>query len=643
MAANLRLTAVAALLSSALPVFAQDAPTLAPVVVTATGIPYNDAEATYASEVHTREMIVNSGATTLYDYLAQHTSLTVMPNYGNKAAPLIDMRGYGGNGYQNIAVSVDGQRLNNIDMTGPLIGAIPLDSIESIEISKGSGSVVYGDGAMAGAIQIHTKAYTGVKASVTAGSYGYQAGSMAAGLSKELFDLSFSAGHDTAGGTSDADGSGHRDSSDTRTENARFALKPNADLKLFLEGSDSHLDLRYPGSLTLAQFNANPGQYPGWNYTHQIFDSHSMKIGGEYKLNSELKLSYTHGAESKESDYVGSSPYSYDISTDDLSLSYRGRDVDFTGGISYYDGTRNSSAMAFSKDNAAAYLQGAYRIGLTTLSAGVRRENVSYNYLGSAGTNAQREYDLDAWELGVNHRFTEMLSVFANLNSAYEAPDIDRFFTLDPSTYQSVFSGFIEPAKAKTLNAGFNLDTRTNRLRVAMFHSNLHNEIYYQATSLYTGFNTNIDKSHKYGLELQDTWQMSRTLSFNGSYTYTRAIIDEASQSSGAYNGKNLPGVPRHGVTLGSTWLPWADAKLNLSHVWRSWSYAADDMSNSAIQHQAAYQSTNLSLRQRWGKTEGFVGIENLFAHKNGIWVDNDTIYPVDFQRLVKIGVKVEM
>ena len=70
-----------------------------------------------------------------------------MPSYGNKSAPLIDIRGYGiESGYQNVVVTVDGERINNIDMSAQIIGSIPLSSIANIEIIRGSGSIRYGDG-----------------------------------------------------------------------------------------------------------------------------------------------------------------------------------------------------------------------------------------------------------------------------------------------------------------------------------------------------------------------------------------------------------------------------------------------------------------------------------------------------------------
>src|SRR4051812_47102940 len=87
------------------------------VTVKANRIEHKDTETTYASEIHTAKEIEESGAATLYDFLAQHSSLNLLSNFGNKATPSINLRGYGAeNGYQNVVITVDGQRLNNIDI-----------------------------------------------------------------------------------------------------------------------------------------------------------------------------------------------------------------------------------------------------------------------------------------------------------------------------------------------------------------------------------------------------------------------------------------------------------------------------------------------------------------------------------------------
>lgn len=630
-------TALAAALTAAFPALAQTSPTLpvtlAPVVVTANGISTKDSDATYASEVHDRAAIEASGATNLVDYLSQHSSLNVSSSYGNRNAPSLDMRGYGvENGYQAIAITVDGRRVNNVDMANPLLGSIPLSAIESIEISKGTGSVTFGDGAMAGAIQIRTRAFNGASVSAVTGSRGMQSLTANAGISREFFDLSVTAAHDKQGYSSDLDVVQHRDGSDNRTEQAKLTLKPVDGLRIFLDGMSSRVDTRYVGPLTPTEFNNNPRQNSGNTYNHQLYEVSQARVGVEYQLSQALTARYTHNREDRMSDFVTfASRSNYDYSSDDASLAYRSSKLDLKGGFQRFMGERISTSNRTSKDNTAFYLQGIYRFGALSLSAGGRQERVKYVYAPTAGTSLHGEHELNGWDLGANYRFTEQVSTFVNYNSAFQAPDIDRFFT-----FAGAFNGFIQPAKARTINIGVNHDTARNRLRAALFYSKLDNEIYLDP---FTFNNTNIDKSHKSGLELQDRWQVRDSLSLALRYTYTRAVID----TEGTLSGKAMPGVPRHGVTLGVNYKPWESATLNLNHVWRDSAYAMNDLSNNLRNRQSIYSSTNLNFRQRFGKFEGFLGVDNLFDRANGLWVSDTAVYPIDFRRTWKVGIKADL
>ena len=645
-------SALAVALTAAFPALAQATATpatLTPVIVTANGIPTRDSDATYASEVHDRKSIDASGAASLYDYLAKNTSLNVLPGFGNKNAPSLDMRGYGiESGYQNLVVVVDGYRLNNIDMSSAYIGGIPLDAVETIEISKGSGSVAFGDGAMSGVIQIRTRARTGLSFSAATGSRGAQDLNVSAGLSREFFDLSLSANNSKQASLSSPDPSGHRDGSNNRAERADLTLKPVSGLKLFLGGSNANVDTRYSNSLTPAQFSADPGQSDGKNYTHQTYISNQWRAGAEYEIVKGLTARYMHNAEDKQSTFQRDelSRYDSNYTSDDLSLAYKSTKFDLIGGIQRFDGTRWSApipayfqaASTSTKDNTSLYLQGVYRVGALSLSAGARREKVEYSYVPDAGAQLSGEHKLNAWDLGVNYRFNEQWSGFANLNQAFQAPDIERFFT-----WMGTFNGFIEPAKSKNFTVGANHDTSTNRLRIATFYSKLKNEIYYDPG---LGENSNVDKSHKYGLEISDRWQAFDKLSLFASYTYTRAIIDEEAAGGDSFNGKEVPGVPRHGVTLGATYQAWAGGTVNLNHAWRDSSYAISNFQNDSAGRQSIYSSTSLSLRHRWKNIEGFVGIDNLFDQRNGMWTyysSTSGVYPVDFRRTARVGIKVDL
>ena len=62
----------------AIPVFAVEQINLDEVTVKANRFERKDTETTYASEIHTSKQIEESGAATLYDFLAQQTSLAGM-------------------------------------------------------------------------------------------------------------------------------------------------------------------------------------------------------------------------------------------------------------------------------------------------------------------------------------------------------------------------------------------------------------------------------------------------------------------------------------------------------------------------------------------------------------------------------------
>ncbi len=607
--------------------------TLEEIVVTATRIPTQDVLAPYASEIHTRHAIEQSGAATLYDYLAQHSSVQVLPSYGNQFTPKIDMRGYGiGDGYQNIVVTVDGRRMNNIDMMGQLIGAIPLADIERIEVTKGSGSVMFGDGATAGSIQIVTRAHEGGSVQASAGNFGARNATVTAGLKSGKISLSASADTTHTDGYSDADITGHKDASSNRTWRGGLEFRPVDRLKLSLDLASTRINTRYPGEITQAEFNANPAQNSNNTYTSQIFasDAWSAKVGLD--LTKNWMLTASHGVENKRSKYLNGWVSDYDYVTDDFAVQYRDGGFDLTAGVQTFDGIRIGSTNPTRKDNIGWYAQGQYRLDKTTLSVGARAENIEYTYAPNAGAVLNAEHDLTAWDIGVNQRIDDRLSLFANYNRAFQSPDIDRFFNNG-----GTFNGFISPAKSGTLNLGLNHVTPANRLKLTVFRADLKNEIYYNAS---TDTNTNLDQTHKYGMELQNAWRVFDALSVNLNYAYTRAIIDRENDGNGAFNGRDLPGVPKHGVILGLSYRLNDAASLNLSHTWRSATWAAEDFDNNNAQKQAAYQSTDVTWRYRQKNLEWFASVENLFEHKNGLWIRDNAIYPTKFTRNWNLGMK---
>jgi iron complex outermembrane receptor protein len=126
--------------------------------------------------VITREEIERSNAKTTVDVLRDEVGVVVRDLLGTGKAAQVDIRGFGETGPLNTLVLVDGRRVNEIDLSGVDWTQIPIDQVERIEILRGSGSVLYGDNAVGGVINIITKKPDkpfSAKGEVIRGSYLY--------------------------------------------------------------------------------------------------------------------------------------------------------------------------------------------------------------------------------------------------------------------------------------------------------------------------------------------------------------------------------------------------------------------------------------------------------------------------------------
>ena len=145
------------------------------VVVTATRDAEEVQKVPANVSVITEEQIKDSGATTVVEALEKLESIKFVDYTGTGSKTSIDMRGFGGDSpYGKTLVMLDGRRLNRPDMSSVNWLQIPLNNIERIEVVHGAGSVLYGDSAIGGVINIITKKGEGkpkFNASIIAGSY----------------------------------------------------------------------------------------------------------------------------------------------------------------------------------------------------------------------------------------------------------------------------------------------------------------------------------------------------------------------------------------------------------------------------------------------------------------------------------------
>ena len=605
-----------------------------------------------SKEIYTAKDISRSGSSSLFNFLSQHTSLNILPSYGNKSAPLIDIRGYGiESGYQNVVVTVDGERINNIDMSAQIIGSIPLSSIANIEIIRGSGSIRHGDGAMGGVINITTTNYIENSIQTSFGSDGLNNNNINIGYKGEKFSIGLSASDDSNDGQSKVDTQGNKAESTNQYNKLKINIDPTSDLNIKLVSSNVRSNLFYVGALTKAEFDTDPSQNSGNKYTNYDYNIDRNSIGLNYKINPLLNLKMSYFQENRSNHFIPSYSsaiivYDYDTEGFNLTLPFVGEKLTVTPGLELLNGQRKDSVGKVTKDNKAYYVETELQVNTKTIiSAGARHEQVDYKYNGSSALTTDES--LNAYDIGVNYAISDQLSVFSNYNQAFQAPDVDRFFVgvyPAPSFILSgrAFNGFIDPAKSNTLNIGFTHRMKQNSLSLTSYYSKVEDEIFYNPNSF---VNENIDNSKKYGLELQNTMQLNDKLSANLTYNYVKAEI--GSNAQGLTDGNDMPGVPRQMALVNINYQFTTNGYVNLSHAWKEKTYIFSDFSNSSSQKQPQYNSTDLSFNyavnnfKMTNKMEVFCAVTNIFEQKNAVQGYANGLYPFNFERAFMAGLKI--
>ena len=209
---------------------------------------------------------------------------------------------------------------------------------------------------------------------------------------------------------------------------------------------------------------------------------------------------------------------------------------------------------------------------------------------------------------------------------------------------------------------GLNHVTSKNKLKITLFNVFAKKELFLIPHGAF--INTNLAKTHKYGLELQDNFIVSNNRSMSINYAWTRAIIKGAGPLStkvtcGKCDGNFLPGVAEHNLTLGFNYNPSQKSRIVLTQNLRSQGYNEEDIENDDFGHmQRPFTSTDISYAYTHKTNPGsglfnlghygprevelIAKIENLFEQSNGVHLKIDAIYPDLYTRNWSLGAKLK-
>jgi iron complex outermembrane receptor protein len=605
---------------------------LAPVTVTATRFAESAADLPFGVSVLTAEQIKASGATTINDAIMRLLGVPGRAdpygggNYG------LDLRGFGGTADSNQVVVVDGIRINEADLDGPRLAGISIDSVERIEVIRGSGAVLYGEGATAGVIVITTKAGQGsarknqADVYAAAGSFGLREARATGTLAAGDFSL------DAAANQRDTDND--RANFRAKTDGASLTGQWRSDwLRAGAHYAYDHLRAGLPGALTAAQYEADPHQ------ADTPFDSASIRnhrggVFGEATLGDwQFGLDAGWRDKSVNGNYLSSGfAYAYDVDASTYALRARHAAKvgayanSFIAGIDHGAWTRTVLGSFGSESNQrsqAVYMKDEVTLpGGTRLSAGWRTEHVKKDNSSAAGSVDERP---NAWELGAVQPLGAGVSLYGRYGRSFRLPNVDEFgFTTPGLTLKTQTSRDAELG-ARWVHAG-------GRVELRLYRSALTDEIGFDPDAVgpssafgFDGANVNFDPTRRQGAELEVTQALSASVNL-----HLNAATRRARFSTGSHAGNDVPLTPRHTAAVRADWSPAPGHRIDGGINWVS--SQSPDFANAC--KMPSYTIADLRYAVQWGIAELALAVTNLadtkyytqaFACNNGTV---NSIYP---------------
>jgi iron complex outermembrane receptor protein len=599
---------------------------LAPVTVSASR--FESTEAPIGATVITAEQIRQSGANNINEAIRKIAGVFGRQNLSGTSDSSLDLRGFGTNSDQNVAVFVDGIRISENELTTAMMSIVPIESVERIEIVRGGSSVLYGEGATGGTIQIITK--RGIKnathGSMVAevGSFGYQ--ELRASLAKGWDDFSIDA---NLGGLRTDN---YRDNNKLKQENFSGGMQwATKEGRFGLRIETIQQDSRFAGPLTQAQYREDPrqsvtpfdfGSTDAERYT--LFGERNL---GNLQIAGELSHKDKRGNSLYVDDFGGKSFGNFNSEVTQFSprIKYVSNSgtasnelvvgMDFSDSSRTRDGVYKSSFPDFlsgsntSQQSAAIYARDEIQFGKARIALGARHEKFDQDYEDkfNAANNYDTSFSLNAWDLQGAYEVASSVSLFAKAGRSYRVANVDE------NSY-SLNNERLKPQRSNDLEVGTSVGNDVRKITVKAFRHDLTDEIFFDPTlpgPLGMGVNVNLDRTRRQGIELEASMHLSDTLTLSAVLQHVSAEF-----TSGPNDGKELVLVPKNIATLRVTWLPASGQSADVGMQWVDSQRFGSDFTNTCGARIPSYATLDARYAVRVGAWEFAVTGNNL-TNKN--------------------------
>lgn len=591
--------------------------------------------------VITSKEIEQSNARFVYELLRHEPGLYVVDQTHTGKSVTVDIRGFGDTAARNVLVMMDGRRLNEVDISGPDWAQIPLENIERIEIMRGAGSVLYGDNAAAGVINIVTKKGKGAPNI----GYAYETGSYR--LNKQV--VTSQGGHpfmqyNILGKYERTDGYRLNGYFEGYDYDGNTTLNPTDYLSINISGGYHKDWYGMPAGLRrnqMDQVGRNGSRTPyDWAKTETGFLKFSPKIelktgADTNSLEADIWIRKRRTKSITNSDWftgTGLIPTTQasQIASEGGTFRYR---------LGHNFGVVNNEVILgtdlFQAENwlltvtpdAPFWASRFDQLTITKKTIGVYGSdkltvmenlilNCGYRYEWAKYVFDQQD-DINNYiwkmpsersiELGAEYKYAPKGALYGRFSRSYRFPSTDEFY--------SIYTGLNSNLKqqvSKTWEVGIKEESLKYLMaKCDFFVMNVDNEIFYDPTAG-GGFgdNGNYDKLRRNGVELSVKSDVNKYLRLYFNYTYLNAHFVE-----GSFAGNKVPMVPANKVNWGVIVSPLEYLDL---HFWSDYTgiqYPINDQFNRQPKLKD-YYVCNAKATFKCKGWEVFAGVNNIFNQK---------------------------
>jgi iron complex outermembrane receptor protein len=601
---------------------AEEKITVGEVVVTATRHEEQATDVPASVTVISEKDIKNSTAQNIPELLRSAVGVHVNDITGNGRAYTVDLRGFGETAALNTLVLVDGRRINAADLSGVDWMDIPLERVSRVEIIRGGrGSVLYGDNATGGVINIITKEGAGGLNGgfdLAAGSYGTLKSNAYAGGSLKDFVLQLSGNYLWS--------DGYRDNS--KTDSKDLGVNASYYVRDFMRigfSSGYHKDLTgLPGALKESDFAAGASRtdskFPNdFAETKDYYFALTPEVYflGEnvLKLDTSFrKRDFSSFSSGDWGNFLGKSGIETTSFSPQVVLkqNFAGIRNTLTAGIDYHKtdndivndslffGSRSMGVFNLKKEDRGYYAHDELNITEPLrVSGGYRHDSATFNFQPS--TPESLSMSRDAYTAGVNYAFFKRSYAYVSYSKSFRYPLLDELF----SFFSNTINTSLVPQVSDNYEAGVRYYFSDSfYLHTNVFRLDTEKEIFFNPV---TYQNENLDgETRRQGVELSFEAKATDTLTVRGSYTYMSAKI-----RGGAFSGKNVPNVPEHKATMDVLYNITNGATAILSGLYVGERPFVSDFPND-FGNQEGYFLLNAKFTYRWKFCRAFLDINNL-------------------------------